>query len=76
MKYYPIPKQKIWFAVYVDGKCIGILQEGVNAERLKKRLAGLKGIRVCFAHPHDLIKFNAKTVLSGRILRVMSEHQI
>jgi len=73
MKYWSTPKEKIWFVVSVDGKSVGIFQEGADAEREKKRLSGLKGIKVCFARPSDLIQFNAKTVLSSRILRVMSE---
>lgn len=76
MKYWPTPKQKSWFAVYCDGNCIGIIQEGAAAEREKKRLSGLKGICVTFALPNDLIKFHAATKLSSRILTIMSEKSV
>lgn len=76
MKYWPTPKQKHWFAVYCDVKCIGIMQGSAVAEREKKRLSGLKGIKVTFALPEDLIRFQASTKLSSRMLTVMSEKSV
>lgn len=76
MKYWPTPLQKTWFAVYVDGSCVGIFPDSATAQREKARLAGLKGISVRFAASADFIKFRACTQLSSRILRVMSEKSV
>ena len=76
MSYWPTPAQKAWFAVYVDGSCIGIFPDSAAGQREKARLSGLKGIDVRFASSADFIKFRACTKLSSRILKTMSEKSV
>ncbi len=71
MKYWPEQSQKAWYAFIVDGSCIGIAQESAKTEKEKSRLENLRGIQARRATPGELIKFNAKTDLPHRIVRVM-----
>jgi hypothetical protein len=71
-KYWPEQKQKSWFVVVVDGRSIGLIEEGKFLDKERKRLSGLIGIYIRKALPADLIKFNAKTILPSKILTVMS----
>jgi len=71
VKYWPEQSQKFWYAFVVDGRCIGIVQESAKAEKEKKRLENLCGIQVRKATPNELIKFNAKTAIPTRIVKIM-----
>lgn len=73
MKYWPTPAQTAWLSVYVDGACIGVFPDNDAGRREKSRLLGLKGVVVIYSTPDDLMKFHACSLLTSRMLRVMSE---
>ena len=50
-----------WWAFQVDGKVVGVVEEGRTFEAEQKRLRGLSGISIRAASPEEMIRFRART---------------
>ncbi|WP_028582395.1 hypothetical protein [Desulfogranum japonicum] len=71
--YWKSPEPKEWFMVVVDGKVIACLEDCAGTQREIGRLQKLKGIEIKPASFEVLQRFQAKTVIPSRIVKVMYE---
>lgn len=68
-------EEKKWFEIEVDGKLIGIIEDGTKLEAERKRIAGLIGVEIREASVNNLIKFKTKTVIPKKMIDKFSKAQ-
>lgn len=64
--------EKAWFEIEVDGKVLGVMEDGVKARREIERTKNLLGITIRPAAPESLIKYRAVTKIPSHVFRRFS----
>jgi hypothetical protein len=72
-KWWKLPREKEWWTFVVDGKTLGVMEDGEVFRNERERLQGLAGIEFRPANYEDMARWNCATKLPWWILRRLKQ---